>query len=59
MTVVNFTKKQNVLTGGSVIIGEAKLTDSRAMGLWTDGHNFEKRIFQTCVRACVRPSRRP
>ena len=50
MTVVNFTKKQNVLTGGSVIFGEAKSTDSRAMGVWTDGrthgHNFEKCVFQ-------------
>ena len=36
MTVVNFTKKQNVLTRGSVIFGEAKSTDSRAMGVWTD-----------------------
>ena len=36
MTVVNFTKKQNVLTGGSAIFGEAKSTDSRAMGVWTD-----------------------
>ena len=33
MTVVNFTKKQNVLTGGSAIFGEAKSTDSRAMGV--------------------------
>ena len=33
MTVVNFTKKQNVLTGGNVIFGEAKSTDYRAMEL--------------------------
>ena len=50
MTVVNFTKKQNVLTGGSVIFGEAKSTDSRAIGVWTDGrthgHNFGKCVFQ-------------
>ena len=50
MTVVNFTKKQNVLTGGSVIFGEGKSTDSRSMGVWTDGrthgHNFEKCVFQ-------------
>ena len=50
MTVVNFTKKQNVLTGGSVIFGEAQSTDSRAMGVRTDarthGHNFEKGVFQ-------------
>ena len=26
--------------------GEAKSTDTRAMGFWTDGHNFEKTIFQ-------------
>ena len=37
MTVVNFTKKQNVLTEGSVIFGEAKSTDSRSMGVWADG----------------------
>ena len=35
-SVANFTKKQNVLTGGSAIFGEAKYTDSRAMGVWTD-----------------------
>ena len=32
MAVVTFTKKQNVLTGGNAIFGEAKSTDSRAMG---------------------------
>ena len=26
--------------------GEAKSTDSRTMGFWTDGRNFEKTIFQ-------------
>ena len=26
--------------------GEAKSTDSRAMGFWTDGRNFEKCVFQ-------------
>ena len=81
LTVVNFTKKQNALTGGSgffvvspfchtkstdleaktvtimeclflqsIIFGEAKSTDSRAMGFWTDarthGHIFEKCVFQ-------------
>ena len=47
MTVVNFAKKQNVLTGGSAIFGEAKSTDSRAMGVWTDARtNFEKCVFQ-------------
>ena len=45
MTVVNFTKT-NTLTGGSVIFGEAKSTDSRSKGVWTDGHNFEKCVFQ-------------
>ena len=50
MTVVNSTKKQNVLTGGGAIFGEAKSTDSRAMGFWADarthGRNFEKTTFQ-------------
>ena len=32
MTVANFTKKRNVLTGGSVIFGGGKSADSRAMG---------------------------
>ena len=32
MTVVNFTKKRDFLTGGSVIFGGAKSTDSRATG---------------------------
>ena len=36
MTAANFAKKQNVLAGGSVIFGEAKSADSRAMGVWTD-----------------------
>ena len=42
MTVVNFTKKQNVLTVGSVIFGEAESTDSRAMGFWTDARTLER-----------------
>ena len=42
MTVVNFTKKQNVLTEGGDIFGEAKSTDSRAMGFWTDGRTHAR-----------------
>ena len=45
MTVVNFTKKRNVLTGGRAVFGRAESTDSRVMGVWTDarthGRNFE------------------
>ena len=77
---MKFTKRKNVLTGGSaffvVIIfrdtksrdlaaktlkkwnsflleptnsGEAKLTDSRAMGLWTDAGRTDGRDFEKCV----------
>ena len=45
MIVVNFTKKQNVLTGGSVIFGEAKSTDSTAMGIRTDSRTILKNEF--------------
>ena len=38
-SVANFTKKQNVLTGGSAIFGEAKSTDSKDMEL-KGGHPF-------------------
>ena len=68
MTAVNFTKKQNALTGGipffvstflqenkstdlrakivpeiePIIFGEAKSTNTRAMGSWTDGCTYAR-----------------
>ena len=68
MTAVNFTKKQNALTGGipffvstflqenkstdlrakivpeiePIIFGEAKSTNTRDMGFWTDGCTYAR-----------------